>query len=69
MKTIFLLPLLLTSCITLRDIVSPFDNLDKVNETNYMQTPCIWDGTTVKKKPTVSNISNDSNTTKRNKER
>ena len=69
MKTILLFPLLLTGCITLQDIVPPFDNPDKVNETNYMQTPCILDGAIVKKKPKVSNISNDSNTTKRNKER
>lgn len=56
MKALLLIPILLTGCITVQDIVPPFDNPNKVNEQNYMQTPCIWDGTIVKKKPKVNNI-------------
>jgi len=62
MKILFILPVLLTGCITIHDILPPFDNPDKINETNYMKTPCIWDGAIVKKKPKVINVfSNDSN--------
>ena len=56
MKILLILPVLLTGCITIQDIVPPFDNPNKANEQNYMHTPCIWDGTIVKKKPKVNNI-------------
>lgn len=56
MKTFLLTSVLLTGCITVRDIVPSFNAPNKINETNYMKTPCIWDGTVVKKKPKVSNI-------------
>lgn len=54
---IFLIPMLfLTGCITLPEAVPTAINPNKINESNYMQTPCIWDGATVKKKPKVKNI-------------
>ena len=56
MKAILLFSFLLTGCVTIRDIVPSFDNSNKVNETNYMKTPCVLDGATVKKKPKVKNI-------------
>lgn len=62
MKALLLISIFLTGCITVQDIVPPFDNPNKVNETNYMKTPCIWDGAIVKKKPKVINVlPNDSN--------
>lgn len=30
----------------------------KITESNYMKTPCIWDGATVKKTPKVPNVPN-----------
>lgn len=64
MKALLLIPILLTGCITVQDIVPPFDNPYKINETNYMKTPCIWDGAIVKKKPKVINVlPNDTNRT------
>jgi hypothetical protein len=69
MKTLLLLPILLTSCITIQDIVPSFDNPNKINETNYMKTPCILDGVTVKKKPKVINVlPNDTHRAKKRKE-
>ena len=56
MKVLIILPLLLTGCLTLPDYLPPFDSPNKVNETNYMSTPCIWDGAVVKKKPKVNNV-------------
>ena len=56
MKVILLFSFLLTGCATIRDIVPSFDVSDKVNENNYMKTPCIWDGAVVKKKPKVNNV-------------
>lgn len=56
MKTLLLLPIFVAGCITMQDIVPPFDNHNKVNEINYMNTPCILDGATVKKKPKVINV-------------
>lgn len=56
MKVYLLIPILLTGCITVKDIAPPFDNPYKINENNYMKTPCLWDGTTVNKKPKVYNI-------------
>lgn len=55
-ETLIILSIFLSGCITVQDIVPPFDNPDKVNELNYMNTPCIWDGVKVKKKPKVNNI-------------
>lgn len=67
MKTLLVFPLLLTSCTVLPDI-SLVDS--KVNESNYMKTPCVIDGQTVKKKPKVINVpSNDTNRAKERKER
>ena len=54
---LFLIPILfLTGCITLPEIVPSTIRPNKINESNYMKTPCIWDGATVKKKPKVLNI-------------
>lgn len=50
------LSLLGCGCITIKDIPPSFDKPYKVNETNYMKTPCILDGSIVKKKPKVNNI-------------
>ena len=42
---IVILSLFLTGCTTLTDkIVKP-----TINENNYWKTPCIWDGTVLKK--------------------
>lgn len=42
---------LLTGCVTIFELVPPFDNPDKINESNYYRTPCFLDGAVVKKKP------------------
>jgi len=65
MKNVLLVSIFLTGCVTIKDIVPPFDNPYKVNETNYMKTPCVVDGATVKKKPKVEGIVEDLNTPKR----
>ena len=67
MKVFLLFPLLITGCLTIPDVVPAFDNPNKINESNYMKTPCIVDGAVVKKKPKVNNI-DDSNTVKGRKE-
>lgn len=51
MKTFLLTFIFLTGCTTLQNIVPFFHNPNEINETNYMETPCILDGTIVKKKP------------------
>jgi len=58
MKLFILLPLIVCSCKTLvpANYNFTFCNSNKVNETNYMKTPCILDGATVKKKPKVINV-------------
>lgn len=56
MKTLLFLPMFVTGCITIQDMVPLFNNHNKINETNYMKTPCILDGATVKKKPKVTNV-------------
>ena len=56
LRTILLSVLFLTGCITIPEIIPIDVNSNKINESNYMKTPCIWDGATVKKKPKVSNI-------------
>lgn len=56
MKLFLLISMLLTDCMTVQDIIPPFDTPNKINETNYMKTPCIWDGAIVKKRPKVNNV-------------
>lgn len=57
MKTIIIvLCSFLTGCITLPESISTLSNPHKINESNYMKTPCLLDGTVVKKKPKVKNI-------------
>ena len=57
---LFLIPILfLTGCITLPEVVPTVINPNKINESNYMKTPCILDGAIVKKKPKVKNINNE----------
>jgi len=55
---IVILSLLLTGCTTLTDkIIKP-----AINDDNYWKTPCIWDGTVLKKpwfkKDDTKNIQN-----------
>lgn len=53
---LFLIPILfLSGCITLPEVVPSAINSNKITESNYMQTPCFWDGATVKKKPKFPN--------------
>lgn len=64
MKIIILLSLIICGCETIMpgNYNLPFYNLNKIDETNYMETPCLVDGTIVKKKPKVINVfSNDTN--------
>lgn len=57
MKIIILFSVVfLTGCITLPEVIPTATNPNKINESNYMKTPCLWDGAIVKKKPKVSNI-------------
>lgn len=56
MKTIIFLTLFLSGCTILPEVMPTSINANKINETNYMKTPCVLDGVTVKKKPKVSNI-------------
>lgn len=67
MKAIYLLFPFITGCISTHSLILPLDVPSKVNESNYMKTPCFVDGAVVKKKPKVNNI-DDSNTVKRRKE-
>ena len=53
---ILILVVFLTGCITLPEVIPSAINPNKINESNYMKTPCVWDGATVKKKPKVKNI-------------
>ena len=46
------MPLLMCGCSALIDL----NNSNKINESNYMKTPCVWDGTIVEKKPKVNNL-------------
>lgn len=57
MKIIILFSVVfLSGCITLPEIIPVDVNANKINESNYMNTPCFVSGATVKKKPKVSNI-------------
>jgi starvation-inducible outer membrane lipoprotein len=54
--TIALLTLPLVGCTTLPEYLSAINFTNKVDESNYMSTPCVWDGATVKKKPKIKNV-------------
>ena len=51
MKLLILLSLVVCSCETLvpGNYDLPFYNKNKIDETNYWKTPCIWDGAILKK--------------------
>lgn len=57
MKNIILIfALQITGCTILPKIDFSNDRYDKINELNYMKTPCFLDGIVLKKKPKVVNI-------------
>lgn len=51
MKLLILLSLVVCGCETIMpgNYNPPFYNLNKIDETNYMDTPCLIDGTTGEK--------------------
>ena len=56
MKSVLLAVPLLTGCVVLADKGVPsFNNPYKINESNYLKTPCLVDGAIVKKKPKIIN--------------